>query len=86
LQQAQRAGVSLEVGHYAFIPAKAGNVGRYEFEFPLHASYQQVRDFINRTLTAVPAAGLDKLRIERKSVADQAVNADVRFVVFVRGE
>jgi hypothetical protein len=86
LQQAQQAGVPLDVGHYAFIPAKAGSVGRYELEFPVRASYPQVRDFINRTLTAVPAAGLDKLRIERKTVADQAVNADVRFVVFVRGE
>ena len=86
LQQAQQAGVPLDVGHYAFIPAKAGSVGRYELEFPVRASYPQVRDFINRTLAAVPAVGLDKLRIERKSVADQAVNADVRFVVFVRGE
>jgi hypothetical protein len=86
LQQAQQAGVPLDVGHYAFVPAKTGSVGRYELEFPVRASYPQVRDFINRTLTAVPAAGLDKLRIERKSVADQTVNADVRFVVFVRGE
>jgi hypothetical protein len=86
LQQAQRAGVPLDVGHYSFIPAKSGSVGRYELEFPVRASYPQVRDFINRTLTAVPAAGLDKLRIERKTVADQVVNADVRFVVFVRGE
>lgn len=87
LQQAQQAGVPLDVGHYDFVPAKsAGGVGRYELEFPVHASYPQVRDFINRTLTAIPAAGLDKLRIERKTVADQTVNADVRFVVFVRGE
>jgi hypothetical protein len=86
LQQAQQAGVPLDVGHYAFIPAKAGSVGRYELEFPVRASYPQVRDFIDRTLATVPAVGLDKLRIERKSVADQTVNADVRFVVFVRGE
>jgi hypothetical protein len=86
LEQAQQAGVPLDVGHYAFVPAKSGSVGRYELEFPVHASYPQVRDFINRTLTAIPAAGLDKLRIERKTIADQSVNADVRFVVFVRGE
>jgi hypothetical protein len=86
LQQAQQAGVPLDIGHYSFIPPKSGSVGRYELEFPVRASYPQVRDFINRTLTAVPAAGLDKLRIERKTVSDQVVNADVRFVVFVRGE
>jgi hypothetical protein len=86
LQQAKLAGVPLDSGHYAFTPAKKGNVGRYELEFPVKASYPQVRDFINRTLTAIPAAGLDKLHIERKTVADETVNADVRFVVFVRGE
>jgi hypothetical protein len=86
LQQAQQAGVALDSGHYAFTPAKTGNVGRYELEFPVKASYPQVRDFINRTLTAIPAAGLDKLHIERKTVADETVNADVRFVIFVRGE
>ena len=35
---------------------------------------------------AVPAASLEKLRFERKAVGEQVVNADVGFVVFVRGE
>jgi hypothetical protein len=85
LQQAHQAGVSLDSGHYTFSPGKAGGVSRYELEFPVKASYPQVRDFINRTLTAVPASGLDKLHIERKNVSDEAVNANVGFVVFVRG-
>ena len=61
-------------------------MGRYELEFPVKAPYPNVRDFINRTLSAVPAAGLDKLRIERKVVGDPVVSADIRFVVFVRAE
>jgi hypothetical protein len=86
LQQAGLAGVALDTGHYAYSPPKTGSVGRYELEFPLKAEYPKVRNFINRTLTAVPSAGLDKLRIERKAVGDTLVNADVRFVVFVRSE
>jgi hypothetical protein len=86
LQQAGLAGVALETGHYAYSPPKTGSVGRYELEFPLKAEYPNVRNFIDRTLTAVPSAGLDKLRIERKAVGDTLVNADVRFVVFVRSE
>jgi hypothetical protein len=85
LQQARQSGVPLDSGHYSFTQ-KAGNIGRYELEFPVKASYPQIRDFINRTLTAVPAAGLDKLHIERRSVTEETVNADVRFVIFVRGE
>jgi hypothetical protein len=85
-QQAQKAGVPLDTGHYAFSAAKAGSLGRYDLEFPVKAGYPNVRDFIDRTLTAIPAAGLGGLHIERKAVADTVVNADIRFVIFVRSE
>jgi len=85
-EQAQKAGVPLDTGHYAFSPAKSGALARYEIEFPVKAGYPNVRDFINRTLTAIPAAGLDKLHVERKAVGDAVVSADIRFVIFVRGE
>jgi hypothetical protein len=84
--QAQTAGVPLNKGQYAYVPAKAGTVGRYEVEFPVTAAYPAVRAFIDGTLTAVPAASLGKLHIERKAVGEQAVNADIGFIVFVRGE
>jgi len=84
LQQAQAAGVELEKGQYTYVASSSGGFGRYELDFPLKAQYPGVRDFINRTLTHIPAAGLDKLSIERKVVGDTQVNADVRFVVFTR--
>jgi hypothetical protein len=84
--QAKEAGVSLDTGHYAYSPAKAGAVARYDLEFPVKASYPDIRSFINRTLSTVPAAGLAKLHVERKAVGDQVVNANIGFVVFVRSE
>jgi hypothetical protein len=86
LQQARAAGVELTKGQYTYSSTapSAGGLGRYELDFPLKAAYPGVRDFINRTLTAVPSAGLFKLSIERKSIGDGEVNADVRFVIFVR--
>jgi hypothetical protein len=84
LQQAQAAGVELEKGQYTYVASSAGGFGRYELDFPVKARYPSVRDFINRTLTHIPAAGLDKLSIERKLVGDAQVNAEVRFVVFTR--
>ena len=85
-KQAQSAGVPLDKGHYTYVPAKAGTVGRYEVEFPVAAAYPAIRTFIDGTLIAVPAASLGKLRIERKAVGEQVVNADIGFTVFVRGE
>ncbi len=84
VEQARLAGVALDSGHYAYSPPGAGGVGRYEIQFPIKAEYPAVRDFLDRTLTALPAVGLDKLRIERKAVGDSLVSADVSFVVFFR--
>jgi len=84
--QAKEAGVSLDKGHYLYVPPKSGAIARYELEFPVKAGYPEIRSFINRTLGAVPAAALSKLHVERKAVADPAVNADIGFVVFVRSE
>jgi hypothetical protein len=84
LQQARAAGVELAKGQYAYVASSAGGFGRYELDFPLKAQYPGVRDFINRTLTHIPAAGLDKLSVERKVVGDTEVNAEVRFVIFTR--
>ena len=87
MAQARAANVVLDNGHYAYTPPKGSStVGRYELDFPVKATYPNVRDFIDRTLSAVPAAGLGKVRIERKVVGDPVVSADIRFVVFVRAE
>jgi hypothetical protein len=85
--QAKAAGVPLDNGRYVYSPARSGSVASYDLEFPVKgAAYPALRTFINKTLAAVPAASLAKLQIERKAIGDQAVNADIGFVVFVRSE
>ena len=84
--EAKAAGVSLDTGRYLYTAAKGDSIARYDLEFPVKASYPDIRTFIDHTLTAVPAAALGKLRVERKAVGDAAVNADIDFVVFVRSE
>jgi hypothetical protein len=82
--EAKAAGVSLDTGRYIYTAPKGGSIARYDLEFPVKASYPDIRTFIDRALTAVPAASLGKLRVERKAVGDAVVNADIGFVVFVR--
>ena len=84
--KAKEAGVPLDTGHYVYSPPKAGALARYDVDFPVKAGYPDIRNFINHTLTAVPSAALAKLHVERKTVGDQVVNADIAFVVFVRSE
>jgi hypothetical protein len=75
----------LEQGRYSYTPATPTRLARYTFEFPVKADYGKVRSFINNSLTAIPALGLDKLHVERKNVGDTLVNADVGFVIYLRG-
>jgi hypothetical protein len=84
--EASKSGVPLDVGHYSYSSPKAGALGRYDVEFPVKAGYPQIRTFINGTLTAVPAAALDKLHVERKTVGDAGVSANIGFVIYVRSE
>jgi hypothetical protein len=85
LAQATDAGVVLEQGRYSFTPATANRLARYTFEFPVKANYSNIRTFIDKSLAALPALGLDKLHVERKNVGDMVVSADVGFVIYLRG-
>jgi len=85
LAQATESGIVLEQGKYTFSPATSSRLARYSFEFPVKADYANVRNFINKSLAAIPALGLDKLHVERKNVGDTLVSADVGFVIYLRG-
>jgi hypothetical protein len=85
LVQAADAGVVLEQGRYTFSPATSNRLAHYTFEFPVKAGYANIRTFIDKSLAAVPALGLDKLHVERKSIGDMVVSAEVGFVIYLRG-
>lgn len=85
-EEAKAAGVELPRGQYEYVPPRDGVAARYRLTFPVHASYPQIRGFLDRTLIALPAVAVEGLRIERKNVADGNVDAEVRFAAYVRGE
>jgi len=85
LAQATEAGIDLPQGRYTFSPATSNRLARYTFEFPVKGDYSNIRGFINKSLAAIPALGLDKLHVERKTVGDTVVSADVGFVIYLRG-
>ena len=85
-EEAKAAGIDLPRGQYEYVPARDGVAARYRMTFPVHASYPQIRSFLDRTLIALPAVAVEGLRIERKSVADGGVDAEVKLAAYVRGE
>jgi hypothetical protein len=83
-QQASDAGVEIARGNYELTMMRSGSLARYQFTFPLKAPYPRIRTFIDKTLLTVPAAAIDSLRLERKNIGDESVNAELRFTVFVK--
>lgn len=82
--QATAAGLELESGRYEFAPSKSGQIGRYRLTYPVRGSYPQLRKFIDGTLAAVPVVALEGLRLERTSVGEELLDAELRFTVVVR--
>lgn len=84
--EAKGAGVELPRGQYEYVPARDGVAARYRMTFPVHAAYPQLRAFMDRTLLALPAVAVEGLRIERKSVGDGSVDAELKLAAFVRSD
>jgi hypothetical protein len=80
---ATASGLALDRGSYEFTPTESGEVSRYRLTLPVRGNYPQVRQFIENTLAAVPAAALEGMRIERSEVSNQVIAADLQFAVLV---
>ena len=85
-EEAKAAGVDLPRGQYEYVPARDGVAARYRMTFPVRASYPQLREFMDRTLVALPAVAVEGLRIERKNVADDSVDAELKLSAYVRSD
>ncbi len=86
LEEARASGVELPRGQYEYVPARDGVAARYRMTFPVHASYPRLREFMDRTLVALPAVAVEGLRIERKTVGDDSVDAELRLSAYVRSD
>jgi hypothetical protein len=86
VQEAKASGIDLVRGQYEFIPARDGVAARYRMTFPVHTSYVNLRAFMDRTLLSMPAVAVEALRVERKAVGDDSVDAELRLSAYVRSD
>ena len=84
--QAAAAGVELSRGQYEYVPSRDGVAARYRMTFPVRTTYPKLRDFMDRTLIALPAVAIEGLRVERKKVGDEEVDAELKLSAYVRSE
>jgi hypothetical protein len=86
LEEADASGIELPRGQYEYIPPRDGMAARYRMTFPVHATYPKIREFMDRTMVALPAVAIEGLRIERKTVGDDSVEAELKLSAYVRSD
>ena len=81
---ADATGVSLDKAEYKPARDTAGRFETYTIILPVKGDYARLRRFSEKVLLAVPYAALDDMRFRRSSASDPAVEANLRFTVFLR--
>jgi len=74
----------LRAGKYHVILPTRGNIGRYQWIFPVNGSDTQIRAFINEALRTVPAMALDAVAFKRENVGDTTIEATIKFSLYFR--
>ncbi len=80
--EAAQARLAVDTGKYEINATSGSSVVRYRIAFPVAGPYPQIRAFIDRTLATMPAVALSDLALERKSIADGSVEAQIRMTVY----
>jgi hypothetical protein len=78
--KASQARLAVETAKYEV--NAAGAIVRHQVVFPVSGPYAQIRSFVDATLAAMPAVALDELAIDRKSIVDGSVEAQIRMTLY----
>ncbi|WP_241024625.1 hypothetical protein [Burkholderia sp. Ac-20365] len=81
---ADETGVTLDKAEYKPARDAAGRFDTYTIVLPVKGDYARLRRFCEQVLLRVPYAALDDMRFRRSSANDAAVEASLRFTVFLR--
>jgi Tfp pilus assembly protein PilO len=76
-------GLQLKRGRYEFLPGQATAFRAYRIELPIVGEYVAIRAFASDVLLALPFAALESIRVERGSVEDGSVTAELKFVLYL---
>ena len=76
----------LERGDYRLTEEAGLDLLRYQITLPVKGSYASIRGFLRRVLRDIPSISLDGIAIQRQSVGDEAVEVQIRFSLYHRGE
>ncbi|TWI65119.1 hypothetical protein IP91_02525 [Pseudoduganella lurida] len=81
---AEKSGLTLNRGEYKFGYDRASGVTTYQIALPVKGAYRNIWQFVLQALAAVPFAALDEVSFRRDTIADPAVDARLRFTLYLK--
>jgi hypothetical protein len=81
---AAKTGLALQQGEYKAAYDKASRVSTYQITLPVKGAYQPVWQFAMQGLRDMPFASLDEIGFRRDTIAEPAVEARLRFTLYLK--
>ncbi len=76
----------LERGDYRLADEAGLDIQRYQITLPLKGSYTNIKSFVRRALRDIPSLSLDGISLQRQNVGESAIDAQIRFSIFLAGK
>ena len=80
---AEKLGIELRTADYRLVEPHGAKLYEYVVTLPVSGNYAQIRAFLENALLAVPVLTLDQVSFRRKKTGDLAVDAELRFTLFL---
>lgn len=80
---AAKTGLTLRQGEYKSGYERAAGVATYQIMLPVKGSYKAVWQFAMLALSSIPFASLDDISFKREAIGDAAVEARLRFTLYL---
>jgi Tfp pilus assembly protein PilO len=80
---AESRGIRLNEGEYKATSDKAGRIVRFQMTLPVKGEYPQIRKFLSALPSELPVVALQSVQFERQKVADPAVEAKLKLVLYL---
>lgn len=80
---ARSLGIEIKRADYRLSSQPQRRLDRYQMSVPIQASYPTLRAFVTTVLRELPTLSLEQIQLQRKDVADGAVEAQVSFTFYL---
>lgn len=81
---ADRHDLALDNGLYQLHHEKGRRLARYQITLPVTGKYEQIRGFVSSVLQEIPALAVEDIALRRETIGSTALDASIRFTLFVR--